>query len=427
MFDSIPGNPSVRLALFTALTLLETSSALAGLGAPSGVSSTGVLPQGVWNTRLGTVVGSFDEKYDDRGDLVPAGNDINKVVKWKDAIMVQKTDADKATLQSLMTGRGYSLEDSPGQTSGQINVGVSAFAPVLGRGITDDWTMAVVVPVVRFDISAAKGFLGNQQGQNIINDITASSASQGIKNALMFNSAVDEMTNYYGYKPIKSKQETSIGDVQLVSKHRLINQGNQTLSVQGQLGLPTGKKSDIDDLLDTATSSGTPAIGATVAYDRKYLVGGLGFGSYMGITYLVPDSIEMRIPKDGDLLAKDKETVSRKLGSRMGFGIGPSYDLSSTGILGLSANAGYHFQYQERATYTGSKYEGYRYERLESEKEPESYMHSASIGIGYSTVPLFRSGSFALPLDVGFSYGKILSAKNSNRADRLVAELSLFF
>ena len=425
----------MKILRFTgwAALLIHSAPAIAGLGAPTGVSSSSVLPAGVGSPRFITAFGSYTQDLDDHGNVEGVGHDLNKTIRWKDVLLVQKTEEDKTTLRNVIQGKGFGELDSPGFSTGEVNVAAIGFVPTFAYGVTERFTLGFALPIVTVDVSTATGFVKNQDAQTVIDQICASSTPvrcNEIKN--QFATAVDQMTEYYKFDPVRPQHTTKVGDARVIGKYSLWRQSNQSIGISGDLTIPTGTPPNADKLIDVSTGDGDWGVGATLAYDAKRilddyavspLLRDIGFGVYGGYTAKLPDKIVKRIPEDGQLLPHDKEEVSRDLGDRIALGTGLNYELPTTG---LAFSAGYHFQYLTQTHYSGSLYSPDRYRQLEG-KDPLAVLNSLSFSAGFSTVGFYRKKVFPVPMEANLSYGKVLAGRNIADADRISGELVLFF
>jgi hypothetical protein len=76
-------------------------------------------------------------------------------------------------------------------------------------------------------------------------------------------------------------------------------------------------------------------------------------------------------------------------------------------------------------SYQGSNFAPYRYSLLEA--NTGEVLHSATLGLGFSTVNMYQNHQFKAPFQVNMAYCKPLAGINVVRNDLLEFELVLFF
>lgn len=418
---------SVGIALLTLLTGFSSLEALAAdLKAPFDLETANTLPKGVRNPRFKNVFMSVDGKFDSNGTELPLGYKLNKVVTWQDLKDAQSTNEDKAKIDAVRASAGIT-GDSPGATSGQVNTYANVKVPVLGMGITEQWTMAVAVPIMSIDVAATSGFVANSDGQSFVNTGTdAGGPYKGDEARNKLNNAVNEKLKRLGYKEgVVNKTVSGIGDIRLVSKVKMYTDEDQTFTLRNDLVLPTGKKPDADKAIDIPLGDGQWDIGATGVYDRKLWDRHTVWNSYLGYTFQSSDQLDRRLPtSDTDALSADKELVSRKLGDVINVGTSLSHTFSRVGVV---AGAGYGFQYMMKTKYQdGANGNKYRYRLLENEM-PEQLLHTGTATAGFSTVEWFKQGRFKVPFQALVSYSHPFSGRNVTTNDVVSADLVLFF
>ena len=421
---------SKSAALFTFLagisSLHSQDSRAADLKAPFDLETANTLPKGVRNPRFKNVFMSVDGKFDSTGTELPLGNKLNKVVSWQDLKDAQASNEDKAKIDAARSSAGIS-GDSPGSTSGQVNTYANVKVPVLGMGITETWTMAVAVPILSVDVAATSGFVANSDGQKFVDQSAAGAGPFKAEEATAkLNNAVNEKLKRLGYKEgVVNKTVSGIGDVRLVSKVKMYNDEDQTITLRNDLVLPTGKKPDADKAIDVPLGDGQWDLGATGIYDRKLWDRHTVWDSYLGYTFQSPDTLDRRLPtSDTDALSADKELVHRKLGDIINAGTSLSHTFASVGIV---TGVGYGFQYMLKTKYEdGANANKYRYRLLENEM-PDQLLHSGTATVGFSTIEWFKQGRFKVPFQALMSFSHPFAGRNVTTNNVVSADLVLFF
>lgn len=404
--------------------LLSIASAMAGdLRAPFDFETTAVLPRGVRNPRFKVLVSTMDERFGSGGGTEPLGARLNKTVTWQDVIDSKDDPTERAIVEGKVGSLGFSKNDSAGTSAGVVNTYMNVKVPVLAMGVTEKLTMAVAVPVVDVEVNADTGFQKSQQGQDFVNSVGETDPEKGREAADNLNNAINSKLKRLGYEPIESKKVSNIGDIKVVGKYLTYQSDRHAISVKGETTLPTGTPPHPDKALDIPTGDGQWDVGAGVIYD--YYVTrdkALRANTYVGYVAQLPDEIERRLPtSEYDSLSRDKELLERDLGDIYSAGAGLTYQFAS----GLNFGAAYGFQFQERARYEGSKFSRHRYSLLEA--GTLQAMHSATAGVGYSTVELFKQKQFALPLQLNLAYSKPFKGRNVVKNELLAFEFVMFF
>lgn len=415
------------------LALLAMSAAApalaADLRAPFDFETTKVLPRGVRNPRFKNLVMTVDEKFGGSGGAEPLGYKLNKVVSWQDVLNKYKSDpAKQAQVEGYLKSLGFSSSDAAGGTRGVVNTYANVKVPVMAMGLNERWTLAVAVPVISVDVNADTGFARTKQGDDFIADYQNKDPLGAEKAEQDLNDAINSKLAGMGYERIQSRNFSGVGDVKVISKHHLtpsglFGDGRDALTAKCEATLPTGTPPNVDRLVDVPMGDGQTDVGAMLIYDR-YLEHTRSWRAnfYAGYTAQLPDHLERRIPvSEEETLTSDKELVARDLGDVINTGAALQYEFP----FGLNLGAIYGLQYLGKTRFEGSKFSPYRYSVLE--KNTQQLLHSATLGVGFNSVEMYKSKRFAAPLQVNLSYCKPLAGFNVAKNDFMAFELVLFF
>ncbi len=399
------------------------------LKAPFELENALTLPGGVRNPRFRMITFGVEDKFNDLGVPMPLAQRLNKQVTWGDLINAQKTDADKASIQGVLADPGSDISDSssngsPGSTTGEVNTFAQIMLPIFAMGITENFTAAVAVPIVKVDISAATGFAKTEDGQKFIDAACATNPEKCNDAADKLNNAINQKLATNGYEPIQSETINSVGDARLVGKYRAYKDSLQSLAVRGELTLPTGIAPNADKAVDVPTGDGQWDVGFGLIYDRS-LTQDLHvnlFGSYVA---QLPDQLQKRLPVGlGDTISGTKELLNRDLGDIVSTGTSFGYVFPS---LGLNLGAGYSFQFVNATRYQdGELASSETYRWLEAEA-PIQALHSATLAAGFSTIEWFKQKRFVLPFQANIAWSLPLAGRNVTDNSTLAGELVLFF
>lgn len=405
--------------------LVTISSHAADLRAPFDFENTLVLPVGVRNPRFKNLFLYMDERYGGTGGIEPLGHKLNKNVSWRDVVDGQEDDTLKGITEAKLKQLGINLDESTGSTSGVVNTYVNVKVPVLAMGVTEKLTMAVAVPIMSIQVNADTGLIKDSNGQadSLIASLYKSDPDKAREAEQKLNNAVNTKLKRLGYEPITSREETEIGDVRLVGKYQAYNSAADSIAIKGEVTAPTGVAPNADRALDTPTGDGQTDLGAMVVYDHFFDRSRLVRANfYAGYTAQLPDHLERRLPvSDRDSLSADKELLARDLGDVIASGAAFIYEFP----FGLNMAAGYGFQRMAPTSFEGVKYAPYRYRLLEA--NTGQVLHSATFGMGFSSVEMYRNKQFKAPFQVNVAYSKPLAGINVVRNGFMSFELVLFF
>ncbi|MEO5971075.1 MAG: hypothetical protein ABIQ95_14195 [Bdellovibrionia bacterium] len=401
---------------------VKEASAL-DLTAPFYLENPLVLPPGVRNPRFANIFMSVDSKFNGAGVSEPLGNPLNKRIKWSEIVDVQKRPSDRSMIRSALNDLGLDYDGSPGSSTGAVNTYFNVKAPVFAAGITENFTLAVAIPVVSVAISADTGFIKSPDGQAFTTKLCTLSVDECNAAARKLNNPVNEKMANFGYSPIESKTFSNIGDIQIVGKYVLHKDEENMLTLKSTVVLPTGVGPNADFALDVPTGDARLQLGETLVYGRE-----LGYdfrvNAYTGFMALMPNGIEKRIPTAvGDPISKDKEFLTRNMGASFAAGTSVNHLFPS---IGLVTAAGYNFQFMSKPSYSVGAYSPERYSYLE-DLTPAEGLHSATLMAGFSTVEWYHAKKFVYPFQANFVLSHPFLGHNVTTNDVFSGELVLFF
>jgi len=393
------------------------------LKAPVDFPSAKTLPKGVRNLRFKEAWVQGTQMYDNSGSKVSLGNKIDSAITVE-KIIDGESDPDKqAVLAGYLHGSGYEDSDELGQVSGEVNVAANVYAPIVAYGFTNKLTVAVAVPIIQSKTSVDTGYSSNQAIYTLKQKLESQGNLQDSEELVRnINRPVDKKLEDYGYQPMEDESKTEMGDIKLVSKYKLQEQYFYTLSLLGEITLPTGKEVSIDKAFGVPSGDGQTDVGLGLAFDYD-LTDKLNFSESVGFIVQLPDKTDKRIPRRADTsLTPDKEeNINRNLGDILYANLASSYNL----FYGFYARGGYSFQYKGRDSFAGNRYQDYRYNWMEVNTEQN--MHSLIGGLSFSSVQLYQQKRAIIPLEANLTYSAVLTGKNVV-SDALIAfEAVLYF
>ncbi len=389
-------------------------------GAVSQAAMTQTLPAGINSPmfKFGQVT-EVGQSYDTNGKLWKTGD--LKSVQFDAKTLSQIAPKAKTLIDVLNTigHEKYGDSLSFGVLKLDLQPEVKYFAPVFARGITQNWTLALAVPTVTYTNNVkVTNVLSNaevykQQFGGISEDL-ATALNTDIKAEAM--NAIESK----GYKPISSREEKFVHDLQLVSLYKLYEQGPSTIVHTAYLQLPTGPKYDPDDLL-ALNMSGQTSLENVVSY--AYTTN-LGIKLIPSVAYLhyLPDQIVKRVPVNEDDVLPDessKETVTRQSGSRWTYKAEAEYLYKDK----FKFTAGYAITDRANDGYSGSHRS--RYDLLE--KDTWAKEQIASVGIAYDAVNSYFKKQSLIPFIISYDISDVIRGQNTVR--KLIQEINfiMFF
>ncbi len=389
---------------------------------PIELETSMVLPRGVRNPRFKNMALDINNRYSNTGVATPLGQRLNKTVTWNDVISARDTEYDKQLIRSILQANNIDANGSPGSTTGEVNTHADVRVPILAVGITDRLTTAIAVPVMRVDVSVATGFVASADGKKFIEAASFADPVKGQEAAEKMNDAINQKLSRYGYEPIKSFTQTSLGDIKVVNKYSLYRNELNAITLKADVTLPTGRAPNVNRVIDPPVGNGYWGLGGTAIYDF-YLTRWLTWNNMGGYTSAIPDRIERRIPlAAGDPLSPDKEFVTRDVGNQAIAGTSLQFKTP----LGVSTGIGYNVQYQGSTTYKGTLFDQKRYQYLGA-LQPSQTLHTATAQVGFSTVDFYKNKKFPLPFQTNLAFTKSIAGRNAQQADLISGEIVMFF
>lgn len=414
-------------ALFSwGIFLIPPQAKAANLGVPPTFDSARVLPAGIRKMSYNYIMGAANSKFNSAGAVVGMGNKMHSNISFQQLIESQETELDKGVLEGFLSALGKNPSTSAGRSTGEVNVELDVQLPILALGVTPYWTSAIVVPVVTAKTHVDTGFVASSDFQDLSNALSASGQSLKAQDTKQkTDDVISNKNDQYDYKPLAEsvgQSQTSLGDIRWVNRVQLSKQTNYTISLLNELVLPTGRRRDINRLVDVPTGDGQFDLGVGVV--GEYNMGSrFTFWSRLNYTWQAPDEVAARVPETASSSLSNSldGQISRDLGDSFYTSIGSSFRAYQD----IKLVAQYAFQYKQRDRHSGEKYQSSRYDLLGQDTDQQ--LHSVQLGLNYSTIALFRAKRFPVPLDFNLTSGIPLRGKNVIKDASVVAEASVFF
>ncbi len=394
------------------------------LSSPFVLENTKVLPAGVRNPRFINVFSGIDGKYSGQGEAEPLGQPLFRPVTWGLMLKTQDDDAKRATVLGLVQANNLEA-DSPGHTTGSVSTFANIKVPALAYGVSPRYTIAVVVPIVSIDVNAETGFVASFAGNRFVNAAADSSPALGAEAQRKMNRAVDEKLRWAGMEPVAPFQVRGLGDVQVVNKFLLHDNGARSFALKETFILPTGtEEANPDRAIDIPTTDDRLGVGSQAIFNQE-LPFNITFVGTAGYTAYLPHRITKRLPDAADdSISRDKEELRENFRHMVATTAGIEKRFER---LGLSLSGGYSGQYQSKISYEpGLLAHGERLEWLRN-LQPSQTLHSFMAMAGFSTVSWYRNKKFVYPFEVKLAYSRPFAGRNATTNELVAAELVLFF
>ena len=409
--------------VLAASMLLPVSVWAGGLSLPLAFDSAQVLPKGVRNVRYSYLNVQARRVFDDAGQVASLGNALNTDVNYQKLIDAQPTAIERGLLKGYFARHNKDLTASAGRTTGVIEVDAKVHVPVLAWGLSKNWTTALAVPVLQTRARVATGFVVSQDLQSTAEKLVGegkyymASEIRSKTRQVIADKVVD-----YKYKPLRRRRVFQLGDARWVNKYILQKNNTHSLALVGELVLPTGRRHSVDEVIGLSAGDGQVDVGLGAVGEYRVAKNIVAWGRVHGV-YQAGDQVAMRVPEEADSsLSRDIDPqTKRQLGASLYSSLGLAVDV----VEGVAARAQYTFQMKQRDVYRGSRFERHRYGWLS--QNTAQRMQAMQLGVGYSTVPLFRKKKFVLPLEANAQLVWPLAGKNVSRDKAVSFEVAAYF
>lgn len=391
---------------------------------PIGLTTAKVLPKGVRNISIKGVIAENLNKYGSMGNETTIADPLFQDLTFQNLLDGNDSAKERGEILAAMNQAGASLDDSLGNTTGQINVNANVTIPVVAFGITEKLTGAIAIPIFRTSLNVDTSVV--QTNQELINNLLANLEKSGasVKREDLIdkiNRPVARKLEDKGYLPLENETKTELGDIRLVGKYQVFGNKLNSVVLQGTLVLPTGKDADPNKIVDVPSGNEQTDIGLGFAYDY-YLNSSytLSFGAEHMIQ--LKDTTEMRVPfwRGSKVTPFIDNAVKRDLGD-----ISRAQFAAKANLRGINIGFGYELSYKQSDVYTGQQYNPEWYEYIG--KDTLQRMQAATVTVGYDTLTLFKEKKFPAPLSILFTHSRLIEGKNVNRDPFTTIDVNLYF
>ena len=397
-----------------------------------------VLPKGISRARIVTLL--TDEVrggFDSDGRPVGLTDSLNRTMGMNDLVAAQPELGDLMNaLNGVQPGLGNELLSTNLYSDFKVNARV--MVPAYEYGITSRLTVGIRVPIVTKKIShdfSSDPINNAVATTKALGDLVNSNAAvkEGLEKveAVSLDSAsmIRSAFTAKGYEGPRDFESTRVGDIEMGAKYQHLKNENWKGAFTLGMRLGTGATESLTNPFDSGTGTGAYALGLVADHsyqiNHRLEVGAMAKGSYSfkdtrqrAVPVNEADSLPSLLAADGQV-----QDVTRQIGFKFNSQLWAAYSFFGDQ---LEAWGAWDVQSKAQDSFQGANPGGkLRYDLLG--QDTESSIQSASFGLEYSTIPLFRKKKFPVPLQVGAFYSFPVTGKNETIGPYTRMDLKLYF
>ncbi len=382
-------------------------------------AQTETLPESIStaSVRYGQITG-LEQRFTEDKSLVRLTD--YKSIEF-DAETLAKFNPEAATLIETLNRFGlYNAGDlfNLGTLEFETKPTIQFVAPVYARGITKNWTLGIGIPVINYknDVNIQQSFSNiayYNQFRGLSPELDAALDTD-------LGAATQNTLIQKGYEPITDRDESFLGDIQMVSLWKFYEGVTNKSVHQMTLNLPTGPKYDTDDLL------------ALNAFGRTYLENSVTFSQtvntylslnpYTNFRYYLPEKVDIRVPKNNSDVLPD-ESSKEKLTKYEGY----QYEIGGQVNLAVNDDLSFGFDYRIGQKTKDTFDQSNKGDSQVLETNTESDWHKVGFELNYSTVKSYLSKKSFIPMNLSFLAYDTISGRNVERRIGQELSVALFF
>lgn len=403
--------------------LLFTLGATSAFGA-----SYDTLPKGVDMLVFKQVMTSkIESKYD--------GNHADKSLALQENFTASKLESISSAMKTYFNELKAISPDAYNQFSlGEFKADAYAEATAQGiglaHGITDRLTVYGSLPV--YHIKTNVSFVQSQRSNlsavqaAVANAPTNSAVGTFVRQLTMQIPDTNEqlmqsmIVNYYHYKALGAWEKDALGDAEVGAIYRLTDFSDKGLALSMGAVLPTGDADDPDSLQDVPTGDGQYDAFVESMAGISFFDNVLQFDLKTRFTYQFASKKVMRKLDDPNVpLSKDKETMTEKLGNKFD----STFTVTVNPNTWLNVNSSLIYSETGATTYNAAD------PKVKAVLEKDTIVSNywAKVGVGFSSVEMYKSKKMDIPFEVNLSAQRLLNAKNAANYDRFDLDFRLYF
>lgn len=381
--------------------------------------TTETLPENIYSPalRYGQIQG-LEQRYTESGALVKLTD--YKSIQFDSETLAKFNSKANELISTLNKFGVYRAGDlfNLGTLEIDTKPEIKYFAPVLARGISETWTVALGLPVIQYSNTVSL----NQKFSNIDYYNQFRGLSPDLDQALDtdLSSETQKALINKGYRPLESQKKQFLGDIQIVSvKKFLQNVSSVTVHIL-TISLPTGPAYDADDLLALNTFHEFSVENKLAFVQNIFYY--LDIIPTLSAKYVLPEQITARVPKNsGDVLPdqSSKELITKNTGLTVEIGLNLQSSVTDQFKLGAGYNMG---QKQKNSFSTSGKGDT----SVLAEKTNTKWQ-KVNADISYTTVNSYLKSKKFIPMIVSFSVYDTIAGENVERRLGQEFNMTLFF
>jgi hypothetical protein len=400
---------------FVSALMLGTGLAMFSVDACADTAE--VLPKGVSRYRVeGQFYENIDERYNQDGHKEPIAHDFN--TRLDSSVFSALSLIDDALQMPGFSSIGDSVVD--------IDYDVTIMNMYYEYGVTNKVSFGIKVPYWWVD-SNVKAKVDNTNatvGKNTnytgmpgdspvlplavpgVEPITTADVQQLLGDGLDVNGDGSTDIPGFGYDRFGSRSDYGLSDVELGFRYQYFNNDDWRLAVTTGVRLPTGETDLPYNLSDFGSSDGTTDLLLRLNQD------------YMGIKNTILsatlkydlqgyDTRDVRVPPSVDIVLTDvEESVQIDYGDIYGYELSFMHSLFGGPF---SLYAGYENYKKKKNSANGDS--NISYDSLEDESNWEEEV--LKLGVGFSTLGMYKAKEFPVPLEVSLLYRDRFDGRNN--------------
>jgi hypothetical protein len=392
-----------------------------------------VLPKGISRVRfVGIFTQDIVDKYNSEGKLEPMTSSLNKTLTVRDfARKEPKLNQLASALNALQAGLGEQLLGA--NLYSDFTTTQSQYLLAYERGITDRLSLGIRAPIVKNSVKARFSAVGVNNGAHLAAQMGSLSPAltQGLFDlgGKQFNTAFFEQSLFTskGYEAPHDFEKSGIGDTELGAKYAFLQ--GRTFYVSGLLGgkIPTGSAPSMTNIFDKGTGTGAwgmAAQGTTELTATHWLT----YGAAQKLTYYVPDTRARAVPRDPDdsLPSLKPEDGQVQEVTRTQSPVSESEINTQVKLMNemITTWAAYQYLMRGEDSYSGG---GSNLDYASMSKNSAISSGRVELGIGFSTIPLYRRKVMPIPMEIQGLYNTGLTGKNTPLASYSRVDLIMYF
>jgi hypothetical protein len=381
--------------------------------------TTETLPENIYSPalRYGQIQG-LEQRYTESGTLVKLTD--YKSIQFDSETLAKFNSKANELISTLNKFGVYRAGDlfNLGTLEIDTKPEIKYFAPVLARGISETWTVALGLPVIQYSNTVSL----NQKFSNIDYYNQFRGLSPDLDQALDtdLSSETQKALINKGYRPLESQKKQFLGDIQLVSVKKFLQNVSSVAVHILTISLPTGPAYDADDLLALNTFHEFSVENKLAFVQNIFYY--LDIIPTLSAKYVLPEQITARVPKNsGDVLPdqSSKELITKNTGLTVEIGLNLQSSVTDQFKLGAGYNMG---QKQKNSFSTSGKGDT----SVLAEKTNTKWQ-KVNAEISYTTVNSYLKSKKFIPMIVSFSVYDTIAGENVERRLGQELNMTLFF